>query len=182
MLPLASTCALVALLLTAPSPATPPSPEAARGEVLRLLDTSGDAPREDTWARLGPEALSELFALVGDAKLPETQRLRAVAALAVVAHPEASQRLQELLKDPAAPSAVRMTAIEALGRRAGLAAVAPLTPLLTDTSEPVRACAARTLGHIGGTQARGVLEARLSLEKSPAVREALQQALSYLEP
>ncbi|WP_375765853.1 HEAT repeat domain-containing protein [Archangium gephyra] len=193
---LASTCALAALLLTGSShfgqasaalmpPSAPSSPQ-PRGtlheEILRLLDSSEAFPREAEWARLGPEALSELLGLASNPKAPEPQRSRAVAAMAVVSHPEASLRLQELLRSKAQPSSVRAAATLALGRRAGLEAVPVLAPLLADPNEQVRATAAQVLGRVGGTEVRKALEERLPLEESLAVREAIQQGLSYIEP
>lgn len=193
---LASTCALAALLLTGSShlgqasaalmPPSSPSAPQPRGslheEILRLLDSSEAVPREAEWARLGPEALSELLGLASNPKAPEPQRSRAVAAMAVVSHPEASLRLQELLRSKAQPSSVRAAATLALGRRAGLEAVPVLTPLLADPNEQVRATAAQVLGRVGGAEVRKALEERLPLEESLAVREAIQQGLSYIEP
>lgn len=194
--PLASTCALAALLLTGSShvgtasaalmPPSPPSAPQPHGtlheEILRLLDSSEALPREADWARLGPGALSELLGLASNPKASEPQRARAIAAMAVVAHPEASLRLQELLRSTAQPSSVRAAATLALGRRSGLEAIPVLTPLLADPNEQVRATAAQTLGRVGGAEVRKALEERLPIEESLAVREAIQQGLSYVEP
>jgi HEAT repeat protein len=191
---LASTCAIAALLLTGSShlcaasaalmPPSAPSAPQPRGtlheEILRLLDSPDALPREADWARLGPEALSEILGIVTHPRSPEPQRARAVAALAVVAHPEASLRLQELLRSPV--SSVRAAATLALGRRSGLEAVPLLAPLLADPHEQVRATAALTLGRVGGAEVRKALEERLPVEESLAVREAIQQGLSYIEP
>ncbi|MCY1077155.1 HEAT repeat domain-containing protein [Archangium lansingense] len=193
---LAPTCALAALLLTGSSrlgdasaarmPPSAPSAPQPRGtlheEILRLLDSPEALPREADWARLGPEALSELLGFARNPQAPEAQRSRAVAAMAVVAHPEASLRLQELLRSSGNPASVRAAATLALGRRAGLEAIPLLTPLLSDSSEQVRATAALTLGRVGGAEVRKALEERLPLEESLAVREAIQQGLSFLEP
>ncbi|MGZ3457464.1 MAG: HEAT repeat domain-containing protein [Archangium sp.] len=194
--PLVQMCSLAALLLSGPSPLgeaaaarMPPSAPGSprpRGslheEILRLLESSESLPREADWASLGPEAFTELAGLASNPKVPEPQRTRAVAAMAVVEHPEAARRLQELLRSPASPASVRAAATLALGRRAGLEAIPLLTPLLEDPSEQVRATAAQTLGRVGGAEVRKVLEDRLPLEESLAVREAIQQGLSYLEP
>jgi len=193
---LASTCALAALLLTGSShlgqasaalmPPSAPSAPQPRGtlqeEILRLLDKPEALPREADWARLGPDALSALLGLASDPKASEPQRSRAVAAMAVVAHPDASLRLQELLRSTAQPSSVRTAATLALGRRAGLEAIPVLSPLLADPNEQVRVTAAQTLGRVGGAEVRKALEERLPLEESLAVREAIQQGLSYIEP
>ncbi len=179
---ISAACALATLLLWGPASAAPPSREALHGEVLRLLERSEDPPREQDWAPLGPAALPELLGLVTDAALPEPRRLRAVAALAVVAHEEAPQRLQELSRNASASESVRAAAMNALGRRTGLAAVPLLRPLLADPQDGVRASAAQALGHVGGSEAREALEGQLAREDKPMVREALQQALSDLEP
>jgi HEAT repeat protein len=193
---LAPSCALATLLLSGPSlhgeasaarmPAPAPSAPQPRGtvheEILRLLERPDSFPRAADWAPLGPEALSELIGLASNPQAPEPQRTRAVAALAVVEHPEATQRLQGLLHGQATPDSVRAAATLALSRRAGLEALPLVTPLLTDRSEQVRATAAQTLGRLGGPEARKLLEERLPLEESIAVREAIQQGLSYLEP
>ena len=186
MLLLVPPCTLVALLLTAPAPAQPPPEappmDALHTEVLRRLASPEDPPHERDWAPLGPGALPELLALATDAKAPAPQRLRAIAAMAVVDNTEASQHLRTLARTQALGAPLRAAAMEALGRRTGVEALAVLAPLLTDPSEPVRAAAALTLGHVGGPEARHVLEARLAREEAQGVREALQQALSYLEP
>ena len=184
----ALSCALAAWLLTA-SAATPPpsptelrSPGPLRARVLRLLDATEALPREAEWAPLGPAALGELLGLVRDPETPETQRTRAVAALAVVAHPEAAAQLEALLRDPSTPIPLRAAAVFALGRRAGHSALPALSPLLRDGSEQVRASAARALGRLGGSEARKVLEEQLALEEHPTVREALQQGLCDNQP
>ncbi|QRK07579.1 HEAT repeat domain-containing protein [Archangium violaceum] len=190
---LVPTCALATLLLTGPSPLgeaaavrmppSAPQPRATvREEILRLLESPESLPRAADWAPLGPEALSELLGLASNPSTPELQRTRAVAAIAVVENPEATQRLQRLLLSQTTPDSVRAAATLALGRRAGLEAFPLLTPLLSDRSEHVRATAAQTLGRMGGTEARKVLEERLPFEETLAVREAIQQGLSYIEP
>lgn len=194
--PLVRVCSLAAVLVTGPAvlgqasaawmpafaPGSAPAHATLHEEILRLLEKNGAFPREADWAPLGPEALGELTGLAGDPKAPEPQRTRAVAAMAVVAHPEAALRIQEILRGQASPASVRAAATLALGRRSGVEAVPMLAPLLEDPSEEVRATAARTLGRMGGAEARQMLEDRLVLEESPSVREALQQGLSYVEP
>jgi len=193
---LTRSCVLAALLLTGShfggeasaaflspsSPSTPRSQGTLHEEILRLLDSAEAFPREADWAPLGPEALTELTGLVRDPKASEPQRARAVAAMAVVAHPEATVRLQEILRPASAPPSVRAAAALALARRTGLESVPSLTPLLADRSEAVRASVAQMLGRVGGAEARKVLEERLSLEEDREVREAIQRGLSYIEP
>ncbi len=189
-------CVLAALLLTgshlggeasaahlSPSAPSAPRPQGSlHEEILRLLDSSGAAPREADWAPLGPEALTELTGVAWDPKASEPQRARAVAAMAVVAHPDATVRLQEILRPSSSPPSVRAAAALALARRTGLESVPSLAPHLEDRSEAVRASVAQMLGRVGGPEARKVLEERLPLEEDREVREAIQRGLSYIEP
>lgn len=169
------------LALSSPGMASA-APGAPGPRILRLLDAPESLPREADWAPLGPGVLEELLGLVRDPSTPEPRRTRAVAALAVVAHPEAASHLEALIRDASAPPTLRAAATLALGRRAGLSALPSLTPLLEDANEGVRAHAARALGRLGGSEARRALENRLTLEEHPAVREALQQGLCDSEP
>ena len=72
----------------------------------------------------------------------------------------------------------RRKAIMALGTAYGEQAVDWVSPYLTDKDEQVRMAAARTLGRVGGERARAALEGRKKKEKSDAVVEVLDKALS----
>ena len=187
-LPPLSAAGLIAawlLVLPASAPAAGPSapPDPARERVLRLLARSEPLPREADWTPLGPEALGVLLSIVQDAAAPEAQRLRAIAALAVVEPPEEpTRRLEELSRSSQLTPPLRAAAVLALPRRAGLAALPLLVPLLEDREVLVRSTTARALGRMGGAEARRALESRLALEPHPEVRAALQQGLSDTEP
>lgn len=162
--------------------AAPPSPE-LRAQVVSLLERS-DAlpPYEAPWRPLGPAALGVLEELASNPKVPAPQRVRAVTSMAAVDDPQSAVQLRGLLEDSHVQSPLRASAATALGLRSGSEALPTLLPFLQDRDGSVRAAVARTLGRLGGTQAQQALEDRIPEEKDPLVREALQQALSFIEP
>jgi len=176
--------AFAALLLLSPAPLVSASPSRGlRSEVASLLERpEAFPPYEKDWKPLGPAALGVLEELAADPRAPAPQRARAVTSMAAVDHPQASERLRTLVQDTAAQSTLRASAVTALGLRVGTEAVSTLLPLLEDGNEDVRAAAARALGRLGGTQVQQALEERLPLEEAQAVREALQQGLTFVEP
>jgi HEAT repeat protein len=162
--------------------AAPPSPE-LREQVVSLLERS-DAfpPYEARWRPLGPAALGVLEELASDPKAPAPQRVRAVTSMAAVDDPQSAVQLRGLLVNSRVQSPLRASAATALGLRSGSEAVPTLLPFLQDRDGSVRAAVARALGRLGGAQARQALEERIPEEKEPLVREALQQALTLIEP
>ncbi|WP_434380546.1 HEAT repeat domain-containing protein [Melittangium boletus] len=143
---------------------------------------SQDVPRQDDGAPLGTEAMKELVVLAQSPDAAEAQRIRAIEVLALVTPPEATEHLAQLLRTPSLPPALRLTAMASLQRRVGVDALPALLPVLDDDNPQVRAPTARAIGRMGGATARGALEQRLAQEEQPEVREALQQALSDVEP
>jgi HEAT repeat protein len=166
-----------------PSASAQPPRQALREEASRLLEApSALQPQEADWAPLGPDALGLLEEIAANPKAPLELRSRAIAAMAVIAHPEASSRLQALVESSRTPPPLLAAAVLALGRRTGVLAVPTLAPLLAHPSEKVRQAAAHTLGRLGSPEARRLLEERLPLEEEPAVREVIQQGLTHAEP
>ncbi|MCP3101228.1 HEAT repeat domain-containing protein [Myxococcus sp. K15C18031901] len=152
-----------------------------QARVLALLDAPG-APEEESWRRLGPQAIPVLSALVVDGSAPASRRTRAVAPLALLDPSLGANPLQEVLADVHAPAEVRVSAAQSLGRCLGIGAIPVLTPRLMDQEDQVREAVAVALGRLGGQQARLALEERLPVEERPLVREALQRGLSLAEP
>ena len=66
----------------------------------------------------------------------------------------------------------------ALGNLGAGESIPALTKAMQDTDELVRGHAAWALGKIGGSQARKVLEAGLSVESSDYAREEIRAALA----
>jgi HEAT repeat protein len=88
--------------------------------------------------------------------------------------------LEQVAQDAGAAPKLRAAAVLAL---AGLGwSVAALMPYLNDAVPEVRAAAAIAVARAGGADSKAALEARLEKEEDPSVREALQRALTLLQP
>ncbi|MBI3185838.1 MAG: HEAT repeat domain-containing protein [Myxococcales bacterium] len=163
-------------------PAPPPKPQDMKVRVLALISGYERVPTEEEFKELGPGALAVLDELYADASQLPTTRTRAVASMALVDNPEAEKRLQDLVADPKVDVQYRSTAVAALAHRAGEKALSTLAPLLESEEPRMRDAAARALGRIGTAEARKTLEERLGKEQDAAVREAIQQSLTKMEP
>ena len=166
---------------SAPGAAPLPSSE-LRARVLALLDASQGGPREESWRRLGPDAVPVLTALAVDRETPIARRALALTSLALVDPAGGAGSIREVLEDARAPADVRASAAAALGRCLGLEAIPTLLNRLQDREDRVREAVAVTLGRLGGQQVRQALEDRLPLEERPLVREAVQRGLTLVEP
>ncbi|WP_224361988.1 HEAT repeat domain-containing protein [Hyalangium versicolor] len=162
--------------------ASAPSPE-LRAAVVSLLERPDVfPPYEARWRPLGPAAFGVLDDLASNPNAPSPQRIRAVTSMAAVDHPQSAGHLRTMLEDSHLQSPLRASAATALSLRAGSEAVPALLPFLQDRDGLVRVAVARALGRLGGPQAQQALEERIPSEEDPAVREVLQQALSFVEP
>jgi HEAT repeat protein len=95
--------------------------------------------------------------------------------------PDVLPVLGALVQDAKLPEEVRTRAVTAMACL-GRLAIPSLAPLLQDRNEQVRKVTALSLGRLGGTEARRLLEERLPLEESPGVRESIQQGLTHAAP
>ncbi len=139
-------------------------------------------PSDEDWRKLGPDALPVLERIFNDPNALKSTRSRAVSSMGQVAHPDASARLSLIMVDASVDGWFRSRAVLALAYRDGAASAAKITPMLDDTSIDVREAAGRALGSVGGAAAKLALELRLEQEPDRAVREALQQSLTKLQP
>jgi HEAT repeat protein len=165
------------------APAEPSSSQDLRAQVVSLLDQPDAFPPYGTrWQPLGPAALTVLEEVASNPRAPTPQRTRAVTSMAAVDHPEAADHLRALLEGRRTEPPLRASAATALSLRAGQEAIPLLLPFLQDPNEQVRIAVARALGRLGGPEVQQALEDRLPSEQDPLVREALQQALTFIEP
>ncbi|HEX4622403.1 MAG TPA: HEAT repeat domain-containing protein [Myxococcaceae bacterium] len=88
--------------------------------------------------------------------------------------------LEQVSLDKSEAPQLRADAVMTL-RGLGWSAAA-LAPYLNDPAPEVRAAAAIAVGRAGGADAKTALEARMEKEEDAAVREALQRALTLLQP
>lgn len=153
-----------------------------RDAVDALLSGYERVPTEEDWKRLGPDALGVLEQIYNDPAALPSRRTRAVASMAQVDNPEAVSRLKAIVGDSAADPQYRSTAALALAYRTGEKSLPEVQPLLDHQDPRLRDAAARALGRVGTEDARKFLEERLGKEEDPAVREAIQQSLTKMEP
>jgi HEAT repeat protein len=137
----------------------------------------------DEWLRLGPAAVPPLEKIARGAGTPPRRREEAIRSLgALEGIPEAAAPLRQIASDPQVPEQDRCRAAFALAQQQGAGAVVDLEPLLQDSSESLRAGAARGLGQAGGDDAKKALEDRLEQEETPVVREVIQRTLTLMQP
>ena len=126
------------------------------------------------------EARAALPLLLRSAEDPNNFFLRLMSLRSLVAWnvPEAFPVLVRRLEDPLPD--IRVLALTGLARLGDQKALDPVLARLFDASAAVRALAVPTLAWLGGPKVRPQLEALQQKESDPAVRGALEAALSQL--
>ncbi|MBX7099586.1 MAG: HEAT repeat domain-containing protein [Myxococcaceae bacterium] len=165
----------------APPAPTAPAPVVNVDEAVRsLLSGYEYVPSKADFERLGPTAYPAVLAVVNDAKALTSTRLRAVAALSMVADPRAEAALEALVFDARAAVPMRAHATQALGARAGGRAVPVLERVLEDANPELREAAVRGLTASRLPPARGLLTTQQAKDPSPLVRDAAREGLERL--
>jgi hypothetical protein len=166
-----------------PAGSTPSDPAQMRKKVEDLLSGYERIPKQEDWHRLGPDALAALEAIYRDPDALVSRRTRAVASMGQVENPKAEETLRSIIQDPKADVQYRSTAVLALSYRLGPSAAVPQVEPLLESKEPaMRDAATKALGQLGTAEARKSLEDRLGKEEDPAIREAIQQTLTKMQP
>ncbi len=147
-----------------------------RDAVMELLNGIEQPATQADLEAIGDGALAELREIAADESVPTSRRGRAISALQHYPTDEVRELLAETVKS-GDKSLYRRKAVGALGAAFGADAVATISPYLTDKDEQLRIAVARTLGNVGGDDARAALEARVKKEKTEAVAEAIDAAL-----
>ena len=146
-------------------------------DVLNAYEVT--ASRADLDA-IGEGVVAELMEIAVDRDVPASRRGRAISALQFYPTDEVRAFLEARLAEGEKPLYQR----KALGALAafGASAVPTVAPYLKDRDEQVRMAAARSLGRIGGSEARSALQSRRKKEKVDAVREVIDAALQEVSP
>jgi HEAT repeat protein len=159
------------------------SPAAQRQQALRSqIDAllAASAPAQE-WRGLDAEAVGVLQQIINDpASAPKT-RVAAVGALAFLGDLGGSKALAGICADVNQLAELRVAAVLALATL-GESSLSVIRTLLSNASPTIRTAAATALARIGGSEARTALEARVEKEEDPSVRDALQRALTTLQP
>ncbi len=151
-----------------------------RDAVMDILNAYEVTASKADLDALGDGVVAELMEIAVDAEVPASRRGRAISALQFYPTDEVRAFLEARLVD-ADKSLYRRKALGALAAF-GPSAVPVIAPYLKDRDEQVRMAAARSLGRIGGDEARGALEARRKKEKVASVREVIDAALQEVSP
>lgn len=147
----------------------PPSPAAAPSTSSDASPLS-DAERDDTvdgylgsidtpigrsrWRALGPKARAKLEAIAQDGQALPSRRARSLDGLAALGQKESAPLATALARDEAAPFVVRHSALRAAAALLGPKTLTrELGPLVSGARDlRIRALAAETLAHHGGTR------------------------------
>jgi hypothetical protein len=165
-----------------PNLVDPVGPASLRSTVDALLDRPESAGSDEDWRRLPPEALDLLAQTEKDTSASAEKRLRAIGAMAHVNNPGASEQLKRIWEQSRLDISFRSAALIAFAERMGGGAVGELAPVLAAADWQLRQAGARAMAKIGTKEARAALEERLGREDAASVRDAIQQALTMIEP
>lgn len=122
------------------------------------------------------DVVTELKEIALDGEVATSRRGRAISALQHFPTDDVRSFLETRLSD-GEKSLYQRKAISALGAGWGEGSIPTIKKYLTDRDDQLRMAAARTLGNIGGDEARGLLETRRKKEKVDAVKEVVERAL-----
>ena len=167
--------ALVAAGFPSVSRATPPS----RDRVLELLNSYEGNSNRAAWTALGAETPDVLFSVYNDSHLMPYVRIRAVAAVANFPSEATHAFLRRVASQPGQGELFVREAVLALANAFGVSAESEIAPYLEHASAVVRIGAVHALSGFRSATASNLLRARLPLERSADVREAISHALAH---
>jgi HEAT repeat protein len=150
---------------------------APRSQVEALLGGIEYVPSAQQWQALGSEGEAALRQIAADTTAPRTRRGRALSALAHFPSPETRALVQSVLADPGAPILVKRKALRTATVAFGDQGLALVQPFLAHENKRLRESAILAVGKLKTPQARELLEARLTAEPAPYLKEVLRQAL-----
>jgi hypothetical protein len=146
--------------------------------VEEMLQGIESTPKAAEWKSLPPEAAPLLAAIAKDPKALPTKRARAVHALAYFpTAAESETTLAALVDDAHTEITVRRSAARAYAAGFKDRALPHLTPLVEDANPRLREEAVKAVASIPGANATDLLKRRAPVERDPAVKAALTQAL-----
>lgn len=147
-----------------------------RAAVLQELSGIEDAPTAESLRALGDAVPQELVELAADPSLRSSVRARALHALGWFPSAETRTVLEAALVGD--NKLMARKAAYALANGWSAEAIPALGRALSAADPQLRNAAARALGNIEDDAVVTVLDARLTIEDQPAVREAIESSLS----
>jgi HEAT repeat protein len=148
--------------------------------MISVLSGRHGMPDSGYFAKLEPKSAHEtLMKISGDEKVFPVARARAMLALAYFKSNEASRMVAGKAANDKNPY-MRSSAYEALANIEGANAVKALGEGLKDTDVMVRLSAIRSLGKIGGPEAKKLIEDNMLVEKHPTASAVMQKSLEQM--
>jgi len=171
----ASLLLVLTALLAAPVTAQE-TDEDLRRSVETLLGGFEKPAGDADWAALGEPAVPHLLAIARDEAQPRSTRARAITAMGNFDTPDVRSYLVEILDS--GDATLQRKALRPLARTAGAEEMSRIAGFLDSDNTTLREAAAHALGLIGTDEARALLTARLAVETSEAVTQAIEEELS----
>jgi hypothetical protein len=158
-------------------PAEADDSEALRKRIIIMLSGHDKLPPPDAWRKLGPRGNSMLVDIYHDPTVRPVVRGRALAVLAYYASQQSYAVLREAAFNVSNRTVFRRIAIKALGYGFADRAQLDLGSLLDDKDVHIREAAVYGFGFIKTPHVKRLLEAKLSVEESLTVRQAIEKVL-----
>lgn len=148
--------------------------------MVSVLSGHHGMPNSAYFARLKPDAAREtLMKIAGDETVFPVARARAMLALAYFRSEDAAGMVADKAVNDKNPY-MRSSAYEALGDMEGEKAVKTIGEGLKDADVMVRLSAIRSLGKIGGAEAKKLMEDNLPAEKNPTAAVVMKKSLEQM--
>lgn len=147
-----------------------------RDQVLDLLNAYEDTATPDELRALGAKVDKELMQIADDDGVPSSRRSRAITALGHFPNDDVRTFLDGHAAE-ADKGILRRKAVLSLAVAFGADAVPSIVPALADDDALLRVAAAQALALVEADASTEALKARLEVESSDAVKEAIQKAL-----
>ena len=148
--------------------------------MVSVLSGHHGMPNSTYFARLKPDTAREtLMRIAGDETVFPVARARAMLALANFRSDEAASMVAGKAANDPNPY-MCSSAYEALGDMEGTSAVKTIGEGLKDSDVMVRLSAIRSLGKIGGQEAKKLMEDNLPAEKNPTASAVMKKSLEQM--
>lgn len=150
------------------------------GDMVSVLLGRHGMPDSDYFARLKPDPAREtLMKIAGDENVFPVARARAMLALSYFRNRETTRMVADKAANDKNPY-MRSSAYEALGNMEGASAVKTIGEGLKDADVMVRLSAIRSLGRIGGQEAKKLIEDNMQVEKNPTAAAVMKRSLEQI--
>lgn len=148
--------------------------------MVSVLSAHHGMPDSAYFARLKPDTAKEtLMKIAGDETVFPVARARAMLALVYFRSDDAASLVADKAVNDKNPY-MRSSAYEALGDMEGEKAVKTIGGGLKDSDVMVRLSAIRSLGKIGGAEAKQLIEDNLTAEKNPTAATVMKKSLERM--